>query len=308
MTPLIIGIDHGYASIKTTNFVFPSGVVAFDVPPPVQQGLLEFEGRFFVCGSSRQPLTRDKTANENYFLLTLAALAKEVRLRTCEGTAEVVIAAGLPLAGFGRDKPAFRRYLLSHEQPVKYRFEGIEYEIRILDAIIQPQGYCAIAINPAILRDEPSIVVADVGGWTVDLMRIDRGNVDTATCRSLEMGVIRCMDEVKEQVRRSLGLSITDAQAEAVLADMPCTVSEQAKAIISRQGRLYVERLLSEISECGFDLKAIPVVFMGGGASLVRPRVAPRDGLCRVICLDDVCVNAKAFEAVVGRMWRREQE
>lgn len=308
MTPLIIGIDHGYASIKTANFVFPSGVVAFDAPPPVQQGLLEFGGRFFVCGSGRQPLTKDKTANENYFLLTLAALAKEVRLRTCKGKAEVVIAAGLPLTGFGRDKPAFRRYLLSHEQPVKYRFEDIEYEIHILDAIIQPQGYCAIAINPAILRDEPSIVVADVGGWTVDLMRIDRGNVDTATCRSLEMGVIRCMDEVKEQVRRSLGLSITDAQTEAVLADMPCTVSEQAKAIISRQGRLYVERLLSEISECGFDLKAIPVVFMGGGASLVKPRVAPRDGLCRVICLDDVCVNAKAFEAVAGRMWRREQE
>jgi plasmid segregation protein ParM len=306
MTPLIIGIDHGYASIKTANFVFPSGVVAFDSPPPVQQGLLEFEGRFFVCGSGRQTLLKDKTANENYYLLTLAALAMEVKLRTGETTADVIIAAGLPLTGFGKDKSAFRRYLLSHTNPIKYRFEGLEYEITITDAVIQPQGYCAIAINPAILRDEPSIVVADIGGWTVDVMRIDRGSVDTATCRSLEMGVIRCMDEVKEQVRRALGLSITDAQAEAVLADMPCTVSEQAKAIISRQGRLYVERLLSEIGECGFDLKAIPVVFMGGGASLVKPRVAPRDGLCRVIYLDDVCVNAKAFEAVVGRMWPRE--
>ena len=62
MTPLIIGIDHGYASIKTANFVFPSGVVAFDAPPPVQQGLLEFEGRFFVCGSgSRSQRTRPQT-------------------------------------------------------------------------------------------------------------------------------------------------------------------------------------------------------------------------------------------------------
>ena len=306
MTPLIIGIDHGYASIKTANFVFPSGVTAFDAPPPITQGLLEYEGRFYICGSGRQPLLRDKTVNESYYLLTLAALAKEVKFRTGGGKAEVIIAAGLPLTGFGKDKTAFRRYLISNTQPVKYRFEGKEYEINILDAIIQPQGYCAIAINRAILRDEPSIVVVDVGGWTVDVMRIDRGNVDTATCRSLELGVIRCMDEVKEQVRRSLGLSITDAQAEAVLADMPCTISEQAKAIITRHGRLYVERLLSEITECGFDLKAVPAVFMGGGASLVKPRVTPRDGLCRVIYLDDVCVNAKAFEAVVGRMWPRE--
>lgn len=306
MTPLIIGIDHGYSSIKTTNFVFPSGVVAFDAPPPVQQGLLEFEGRFYVCGGGRQPLTKDKTANDNYFLLTLAALAKEVKLRTGEGKVEVIIAAGLPLTSFGRNKTAFRHYLLSHAQPVKYRFEGMEYEINIADAIIQPQGYCAIAINSAILRDEPSIVAADIGGWTMDLMRIDRGNVDTATCRSLEIGVIRCMDEVKEQARRSLGLSLTDAQVEAVLSNSPCTIPDRAKTLISRQGRLYVERLLSEISECGFDLKAIPVVFMGGGASLVKPRVVPSDGLCRVICLDDVCVNAKAFEAVVERMWHHE--
>ena len=306
MTPLIIGVDHGYASIKTASFVFPSGVTAFDAPPPITQGLLEYEGRFYICGSGRQPLLRDKTVNESYYLLTLAALAKEVKFRTGGGKAEVIIAAGLPLTGFGKDKAAFRKYLISHEQPVAFRFEGMEYELTISDAIIQPQGYCAIAINPGILRDEPSIVVADVGGWTVDVMRIDRGNVDTATCRSLEFGVIRCLDEVKEQVRRSLGLSITDAQVEAVLSGAPCTISEQAKKIISQQGRLYVERLLAEINECGFDLKAIPVVFMGGGASLVRPRLSPQDGLCRVIYLDDVCVNAKAFEAVVGRMWRRE--
>ena len=304
MTPLIIGIDHGYASIKTANFVFPSGVVAFDTPPPVQQGLLELKGHFFVCGSGRQPLTKDKTTNENYFLLTLAALAKEVRLRTGEGKAEVVLAAGLPLTGFGKDKAAFRSYLFPKEQPLRYRFEGNDYEITIADVFICPQGYSAIAANLAVLGNEPSVVIIDIGGWTVDVMRMDNRAVDTSTCRSLELGVIRCMDEVKEQVRRSLGLSITDAQAEAVLANTPCAISEQAKAVISRHGRLYVERLLSEINECGFDLKAIPAVFMGGGASLVKPRVAPRDGLCRPIYLTDVCVNAKAFEAIVGRKVR----
>ena len=301
MTPLIIGIDHGYASIKTANFVFPSGVVAFDAPPPVQQGLLEFEGRFFVCGSGRQPLTKDKTANENYFLLTLAALAKEVKLRTGEGKAEVVIAAGLPLTGFGKDKSAFRSYLFPKKQPVDFRFEEQDYSIMIMDVIVLPQGFSAIAANLSLLENEPSVVVIDVGGWTVDVFRMDNRSVDTSTCRSLEMGVIRCMDEIKEQVRRSLGMSLTDAQVQAILSNETCTVPEQAKAIVSRQGRLYVERLISEISECGFDLKAIPAVFMGGGASLVKPRVAPRDGLCRPFYLTDVSLNAKAFESLVGQ-------
>ena len=35
----------------------------------------------FVCGSGRQPIQRDKTANNNYYLLTLAAIAQELQAR-----------------------------------------------------------------------------------------------------------------------------------------------------------------------------------------------------------------------------------
>ena len=49
--------------------------------PYTRQGLLEFGGCFFVCGSGRQPIQRDKTVNDNYYLLTLAAIAKEIRQR-----------------------------------------------------------------------------------------------------------------------------------------------------------------------------------------------------------------------------------
>lgn len=304
MSSLIIGIDHGYAGIKTANFVFPSGVVAFDTPPPVQQGLLEYEGHFYVCGSGRQPLTKDKTITPNYFLLTLAALAKEVKLRTGGTKADVIIAAGLPLTGYGKDKAAFRAYLTPKQQPLRFRFEDAGYEITVSQVLICPQGYSAIAANLPLLGNEPSVVIIDIGGWTVDVMRMDHRVVDTSTCRSLELGVIRCLDEIKEQVRRSLGLSLTDAQVQAVLSDAPCALTEQAKAIVTRQGRVYVERLLSEISECGFDLKALPEIFMGGGASLVKPRVAREDGLCRPVCLTDVCLNAKAFEQIVGQKVR----
>ena len=306
MERLIIGIDHGYASIKTANSVFASSVVAFGAQPPVQQGLLEYGGRFYVCGSGRQPLIKDKTANENYFLLTLAAMAKEVRLRTGVGIARVTLAVGLPLTSFGRDKAAFRRYLLPATQPVRFRFENQEYEIVVEDVEVFPQGYSAIAANQSLLEGEPSVIVADIGGWTVDVMRLDRKQTDTSSCRSLEFGVIRCMDEIKEQVRRGCGLSVTDAQAESVLNSESCSLDEKAVAIIQRQGRLYVERLLSAIGECGFDLKAIPVIFMGGGASLVKPRVSREDRLCRALYIEDVCVNAKAFEAIAGRKAREE--
>lgn len=77
---IIIGIDHGYYAIKTAHCSFPAGLTSYgEHEPYTRQGLLEFGGCFFVCGSGRQPIQRDKTVNDNYYLLTLAAIAKEIK-------------------------------------------------------------------------------------------------------------------------------------------------------------------------------------------------------------------------------------
>ena len=130
----------------------------------------------------------------------------------------------------------------------------------------------------------------------------DNSVPNAATCRSLELGVIRCVDEITEQVRRNTGLSVTDIQIERVLNGQSCSMDPAAKEIIVRQGRLYTEKILSAIMEAGFDLKAIPSVIMGGGASILKRHVAPQDGLCRQIYLTDVHANASGYERIVGQM------
>ena len=127
---IMIGIDHGYYAIKTAHCSFPAGLTSYgEHEPYTRQGLLEFGGCFFVCGSGRQPIQRDKTVNDNYYLLTLAAIAKEILQRGLPPECSVRIAAGLPLTSFGRDKPKFKDYLLRSKQPVNFRFEGVEYSI-----------------------------------------------------------------------------------------------------------------------------------------------------------------------------------
>ena len=41
------------------------------------------------------------------------------------------------------NKPKFREYLLRSNQPVNYKFEGVEYSITIEEVAIFPQGYAA---------------------------------------------------------------------------------------------------------------------------------------------------------------------
>ena len=77
------------------------------------------------------------------------------------------IAAGLPLTSFGRDKPKFREYLLRSKQPVNYKFEGVEYSITIEEVAIFPQGYAALMTEVGLLQGEPSMLLMDLGGWTV---------------------------------------------------------------------------------------------------------------------------------------------
>ena len=70
--PITIGVDHGYAAMKTAHCSFPSGLAEYEHEPYTQKNVLCYDGKYYVVGSGRQPLQKDKTVDENYYLLTLA--------------------------------------------------------------------------------------------------------------------------------------------------------------------------------------------------------------------------------------------
>lgn len=257
---MVIGIDHGYYAIKTKQVCFPTGIIRYEYEPYTMQNVLQYRGEYYVCGTGRQTLVKDKTANDNYYLLTLAALAQEIRKRKGERTAKVVLAAGLPLTGFGREKQKFKEYLF-RKQLIRFLYEGERYEIQIEDVKLFPQGYSALALYPEYLKDEPSVLLVDIGGWTVDLMRLDNAVPNAATCRSLELGVIRCMDEIREQVRRNTGLSVTETQIERTLYDISFIQECIEKPAIHSSlifrpfGRLLLLRCCIASSTCNHSLR-----------------------------------------------------
>lgn len=305
--PIILGIDHGYAAMKTPHVSFPTGLVEYEHEPYSMDHVLEYDGRYFVVGTGRQPLQKDKTATENYYLLTLAAIAMELEYRQALPNSEIILAAGLPLTSFGRDKKKFRQYLLRDSQSVSFLYEGKAYSVTISDVQLFPQGYAAVLTQQELL-DEPSVIVADIGGWTVDLMRIDNRIPNAATCRSLELGVIRCLEEISEQIRRSLGISMTNVQIEAVLRGGLSSVEDRAKEIIRSKAEQYVLQVLSAIQESGLDYRAMPLILLGGGASLFKRHVPPGVAPCRLFILDDEKLNAKGFQRLCGRMSGRGED
>ena len=49
----IIGIDHGWANMKTVSQVFTAGVKEITTEPALYDNVLEYQGRYYKVGNRR---------------------------------------------------------------------------------------------------------------------------------------------------------------------------------------------------------------------------------------------------------------
>ena len=89
--PVVIGIDHGFSLIKTRNHIFSNGVSRCNGKPPVVENSLCYNGSYYCVGEERKTVVTDKTADEDFFLLTPVAVAKELKTRGLHHNAVVIL-------------------------------------------------------------------------------------------------------------------------------------------------------------------------------------------------------------------------
>ena len=168
----IIGVDAGYGNMKTANFCFRTGLTAYDTEPLFTKNMLVYEGRYYLVGEGHKTYTAEKTLDEDYYILTLAAIAMELN-REHLTEADVYLSAGLPLSWVLEQKDAYLAYLLK-KQEVDFLFKGEQYKIRIAGADILPQGYAAIADKLDGLKG--MTLLCDIGNGTMNLMYLRDGD------------------------------------------------------------------------------------------------------------------------------------
>ena len=141
--PIIIGIDHGYGNIKTAHCCFKTGVAAYDKEPTFKSNLLIYESRYYLIGEEHKEFISDKMTDSDYYILTLAAVARELNIRKLT-SARVHLAAGLPLTWVSEQKDSFKAYLLQNDS-ADFTFKGVDYHVDFVGADIFPQGFSAVA-------------------------------------------------------------------------------------------------------------------------------------------------------------------
>nr|WP_330414392.1 hypothetical protein [Lachnotalea glycerini] len=78
----VIAIDHGWANMKTVSQIFTSGVKEITTEPALFDNVLEYDNKYYKIGGKRLEVKKTKVEDENYYLLTLAAVAKELEIST----------------------------------------------------------------------------------------------------------------------------------------------------------------------------------------------------------------------------------
>ena len=156
----IIGIDQEYGNMKTANTIFPTVITAYDTAPMFKGDMLEYGGRFYRVGEGHKGFVADKSTDGDFYLLTLAAIAKELEQYRLF-TASLCLAVGLPLSWVGSQRESFRQYLMQNET-VSFRFNGNLFQLRIVSCKVYPQGNAAIVQQLADFEGEHTIQPEDV--------------------------------------------------------------------------------------------------------------------------------------------------
>lgn len=218
-----IGIDHGYGNIKTAHHIFQSGVVQKGSITELSGMTVEYEGKFYEIGSTHKEYQMDKVWDEDYYVLTLAALAKELQGRgLCN--ASVILAAGLPIKWLEEQAGAFRKYLLQKKEVV-FRCNGTHFHVKIEDVEVYAQGFAVIAEN---LRDYQGFnIVVDIGNGTMNVIFVVDGVPDSTRYYTERFGVDCCVIEMRSELTNKVHSVVDDLIVKKVLKDGTAEIGEK---------------------------------------------------------------------------------
>ena len=307
----IIGVDAGYGNMKTARTIYPTGLVAMDTKPFFDGDILEYNGTWYRIGEGHKAYNPDKTADEDFYILTLASIAAELSTEQIT-EADVHLALGLPTTWTGRQREEYRRYMMRNPD-VRFTFNDVLYRIHLTDCIVFPQGYAALV--PLMDNDKRfnefrqfsgTVMMADIGNGTMNIMRLVNGKPNDQHCWTEVLGVNQCVLTARKQMMDKYGIDMPESVIEQFLRTGTANLARELLDNLSDIVRGYVTGLFDALRLHGYDARLMKLFVMGGGGCLVKHFGKYDPGA--VIFVDDLHASAKGYEYMAqGVIWRNER-
>lgn len=314
MEQYIFGVDHGNGNMKTAGCVFPCGFTKQQVMPAsiFAEDVIFYKGTYYVLNTNRFPYALDKTKNENCFILTLFAIAKEIRSRyEADGGSwkdfkgfvgkDIVLAAGLPPAHFEKQQKTFRKYFEDHAlHGVDFSYNGKPFSFHIKDVRLYPQDYAAaIIFKQDIITQYPSVYCIDIGDGTVDLLGLRDGIPDKNVMVSRELGIARLREKIIDDVINDYAFTLDGRIIEDVLTPGRSTVLDfEITEKIRKETAEWATQILNQLYTKVPDFRIAPTIFSGGGSILLKPYILNSGAFGKVEFIEQINANAVGYEEI----------
>ena len=292
---MLIAIDHGNCACKSAfGDSFVSGLSEHSVQPPLAMDIIEWEGKFWTLTESRLPYMKNKSKDDRFFILSLFAIARELKEQgEMPAEADIDLAVGLPPEHFSILKDNFAKYF--KRDSVKFKYNGTPLNINIRRVFVYPQAYAAVVPQSRLLINTPRLFVIDIGGMTTDVLLLRNGKPDLMYCRSLEIGVITMHNSIIGRVSSLHDMKIEDDHISAVIQGRETILPEAVIKTIWDSTKCHADLILDKLRELQVDLRSTPAIFIGGGAILFRQYIESSPMVVKADFVTDTKANAIGY-------------
>lgn len=298
----IIGIDHGFGNIKTRNTTFRTGITVSEKKNDIAQDVVKFKDKYLIIGETHKGFDSDKVINDDYYYLTIAAIAKELRIRKIT-SARLVLGVGLPIKWAEEQRETFRDYL-SREKNLEFEYKGISYSVIIESVFVFTQGY--VAVMERIGKIDGIYYVADIGNGTINVMYLNDHKINSSKCFTDQLGVRKCIESIQNEIANKTQKDIPYDICEDYLIKGSTVLSDQLRFIMDETAERYVDSVLGKLREHGYDPDYMKLLCMGGGSGIVRRYSHLSEESVEYI--DDIRATAKGYEQFAFVALRKEMK
>ena len=274
----------------------------------MNEDILEYQGTYYTLSDTKMPFKADKTVDDDYFILTLYALAMEARNKGITLTGkDVVLGVGLPPADYGQQATSFKKYFLDHaKHGITFKMNGKSVNFYLKDVFVSPQNFAAVmCFKASLLKKYRTVNCIDIGDGTVDLLVIRNGKPDLSVRVSDRSGMAVLRSEISNAIQQNYGIHLDSSDVEQVLMQEETILDEEIILEIQRMAENWLQRIINKLHTHVTDFRTNPAVFLGGGSLLLRKQIENSPEFKYVEFIDDVRANAIGYEKLTTARLRR---
>lgn len=149
--------------------------------------------------------------------------------------------------------------------------------------------------------------IVDIGGLTIDVLLLKNSVPDLHFCRSFETGVITMTNLIIGKISAKHGLKLAEDQITAAIKGDKRLVLPQAVIddIIAFAKEEHANAILDELRENMVELKANPVIFIGGGSILFKPFIENSPMIVKADFVLDEKANAIGYAMLAAHQLKK---